>query len=90
MVDVLAKKDLTNEGLSMTEALDMIQDVLPKLSCKQVYNCFKRTFLPNNKSVLKSIPVVAQSTTTKRSVIIVVQNSSGTGAKTASLISFDS
>ena len=65
VVDVLARKDRLNEGFSMAEALDMIQCVLQKLSCKQVYNCFKLTVLPNNKSVLKSTPVVAQSTTTK-------------------------
>ena len=51
----------------------MIQYVLPKISCKQVYNCFKLTVLPNSKSVLKSTPVVVQSTTTKRSCIILVQ-----------------
>jgi hypothetical protein len=32
VVDVLARKDRANEGLSMAEALNMIQDVLPKLS----------------------------------------------------------
>jgi hypothetical protein len=46
---VLARKDSVNEGLSVAEALDMIQDVLPKLSREQLYNCFKQTVLHNNK-----------------------------------------
>jgi hypothetical protein len=73
VVDVLARKDRANEGLSMAEALSMIQDVLPKLSREQVYNSFKRKILAKNKSVLKAKPVVAQSTTTKRSGITVGQ-----------------
>ena len=74
LVDVLARKDHANEVLSMTEALDIIQYFLTKISCKQVYNCFKITVLPNSKSVLKSTPVVEQSNTTKRSFIILVQH----------------
>ena len=73
VVDVLARKDCANEVLSMAEALVMIQDVRPKISRKQVYNCFKQTFLPNNNSILNSTPVVTQITTTKRSGITVVQ-----------------
>jgi hypothetical protein len=41
VVDALTRKDRANEGLSMAEALGMIQVVLPKISHEQVYNCFK-------------------------------------------------
>ena len=59
VVDVIDSKNPENEGLVIAESLYMIQDVLPKLSCNQVYNCFKIIVLPKNKSVLNSTPVVA-------------------------------
>lgn len=57
----------------MAEAFKMIQDLLSKLSLKQVYSCFKQTVFPNKKSILKLTPVVAQNTTTNWSGITVVQ-----------------
>ena len=36
VVDLIARKDRSNEGLSMAEALEIIQDVLTKLYLKQV------------------------------------------------------
>jgi hypothetical protein len=73
VVDVIVRKDHANEGLSMADALGMIQDVLPKLTHRQAYNLLKHMMVPNNKYVLKSKLVVAQSTTTKRSGIIIGQ-----------------
>jgi hypothetical protein len=73
MVDVLAQKDSANEGLSVTKALDMIQYVMSKISRQQACNSFKRTVLPSNKGTLKTKPVVAQSTSTKRSGITAKQ-----------------
>ena len=90
VVDLIARKDRANEGLSMAEALEIIQDVLTKLSLNQVYNCFKRTILPNNKSVLKSTTVVSQRNTAKNLVLQWSRNSFGSYATTESLIEFDS
>ena len=58
----------------MAEALDIIQDVMPKISRQQVYNTFNQTLIPSNKGILKTKPVVAQITKTKQSDIAVKQN----------------
>ena len=77
MTDILRRADRGNEGMDRREAIDTLQDLFPdraltRASCSRVLT---RSILnhPDNKGLLKKKPVVAQSTTTKRSAITFVQ-----------------
>jgi hypothetical protein len=70
-VDVLARKD--RAGLTMAEGIDLIQEILPKLTRVQAQRSFLRTIQPKNKHFLNQNLVVAQGTTTKRTGITAEQ-----------------
>ncbi len=71
--DVVRRADRGNEGKSRREAIDLIIEANPELSFQQASNYFDRTFKKLHKDVIKSKPVKAQKTTSKRSMITVEQ-----------------
>ena len=73
MTDVIRRADRSNEGMNRAEVIDTIQDMHPehhlsRATCSRVLtsHILQHT---DNKGLLKRKPVVAQSTTTKRSAI---------------------
>ena len=71
--DVVRRADRGNEGKSRREAIDLITEVKPELSFQQASNYFDRTFKKLHEDEIKSKPVKAQKTTSKRSMITVEQ-----------------
>jgi hypothetical protein len=78
MTDVIRRADRGNEGMNRAEAINTIQDMHPerhlsRATCSQVLTLSHILQHTDNKGLLKRKPVVAQSTTTKRSAIIYEQ-----------------
>ena len=73
VVDILAWKDHTKEGLKMAENIDLIEDIMLKLSHIQSQKIFLCTIQPNNKNLLKQKLVLVQGTMAKRTGITVYQ-----------------
>lgn len=72
IVDVLVRKDRVNRGVGVTGALDLLEEMHPDLTRKQLDQAFRRTVRPAFSGRLTK-PVVAQATTTKRTAITVFQ-----------------
>ena len=53
VVNALARKDRSNEGLMMAENIYLILDIFPKLSRVQAQRSFVCTIQPNNRHLLK-------------------------------------
>jgi hypothetical protein len=49
VADVLVRKDHGNNGATPSEALDMINDLHPKLSREQARDYFRKTLKPNHR-----------------------------------------
>jgi hypothetical protein len=62
-----------NEGANSQEAVDLVQELDPKLKQEHARHHLSRTFLKGNTSIVKAKAVAAQQTTTKRSNITVPQ-----------------
>jgi hypothetical protein len=71
--NVMAHKDQANEGAKYQEAVDLVQELYPKLTQEQARHHLSRTLLKGDTSIVKAKAVVAQQTTTKRSNITVPQ-----------------
>jgi hypothetical protein len=71
--NVLARKDRANEGANYQEAVDLVQELDPKLTQEQARHHLLRTLLKGDTTIVKAKSVVAQQTTTKRSNITVPQ-----------------
>jgi uncharacterized membrane-anchored protein len=69
--NVLARKDRSNEGANYQEAVDLVQELDPKLTQEQARHHLSRTLLKGDTSLVKAKAVVSQQTTTKRSNITV-------------------
>jgi hypothetical protein len=69
--DALARLDRSNDGLDLSGAIDLVQDISPHLSRTQARQTFSRTIRPNHPNILKPKTMTAQATTTKRSAITV-------------------
>jgi len=74
-VDVLARRDHGNNGATMKEAIDIIQDISDGTIKTRVsaHRHFSRTITKNFKHIIKQKPVVAQATTMKQCAITVDQ-----------------
>ena len=72
IVDVLVRKDRVNRGVGVTGTLDLLEEMHPDLTRKQLDQAFRRTVRPAFSERLTK-PVVAQATTTKRTAITVPQ-----------------
>ena len=72
IAQVLARKDRANDGASATEAIDLVQELNPKINRVAASRHLARTLAPKNPEI-KIKPRVAQATTTKRSNINVQQ-----------------
>jgi hypothetical protein len=72
---VLARADQENDGLSLKEAVDMIQELKPDITCKGACRQIIRYVLPVNvqASVLKKSAQKVQATTSNRTNINMVQ-----------------
>jgi uncharacterized membrane-anchored protein len=64
--NVLAHKDRANEGSNYQEAVDLVQELYPKLTQEQDRHHLSRTLLKGDTSIVKAKAVVAQQMTTKR------------------------
>ena len=73
VADVLVRRDRGNKGSNKSEAINLVQDLLPHPSRIQAGQYFTTTIIPKHHTVLKSRTVKAQATTTKRSAITVEQ-----------------
>jgi hypothetical protein len=71
--NVLARKDHANKGVNVQEAIDLVQELDPKLTYDQSRFRMTWTLLKGDKSIVKAKTTVAQQTTTKRSNITVNQ-----------------
>jgi hypothetical protein len=69
--NVVSRKDRANEGADYQEAVDLVQELDPKLTQEQARNHLSRTLLKRDTSIVKANAVVAQQTTTKRSNVTV-------------------
>jgi hypothetical protein len=69
--NVLACKDRENEGAKYQEAVDLVQELDPKLTQEHARHHLSRTLLKGDTRIVKSKAVVAQQTTTKRRNITV-------------------
>jgi hypothetical protein len=69
LLTVMARKDHANEGLTMSECIDLMQEVLPHLSRTQTQRSFVRTVQGKYKDVPKKKLVFTQGTITKRTGI---------------------
>ena len=72
LVDTMRRRDRGDDGMGRKESIDMLQDLRPELSRRQVSNQFDRTIRPKYSDVLTGI-VKAEATTSKRSQITVAQ-----------------
>ena len=73
VADVLVRRDRGNKGSNKSEAINLVQDLLPHPSRIHAGQYFTTTIIPKHHTVLKSRTVKAQATTTKRSAITVEQ-----------------
>jgi hypothetical protein len=71
--DVLCRADRGNEGYTRKEAVDMIQDLKPRMNRKQASRSLTMHVIHSHPDVLKQKVVKAQSTTTKQTAITVPQ-----------------
>jgi hypothetical protein len=71
--NVLARKDRANEGANYQDAVDLVQELDPKLTQEQARHHLSRTLMKGDTSIVKAKAVVDQQTTTKRSNITVPQ-----------------
>ena len=70
IVDVLVRLDRANEGVGIKQAVDIVGEMCPELSSKQITNAlFKLRKTNLNFRRLTRKPVAAQATTTKRTGI---------------------
>jgi hypothetical protein len=73
VADVLARKDLVNEGALPAEAIDRVQELDPTLSRDQARQYLHKKLIPAHPKKLKLKPRVAQAISTKRSGITLSQ-----------------
>lgn len=73
VADVIRRADRANDGKTVGETIQIVQDLVPKLSRKQASNSLKRTIRRHHKDVLTKTAVVAQGTTTRRTAITLGQ-----------------
>jgi hypothetical protein len=71
--NVLAHKDRANEVANFQEAVDLVQQLDPKLTQKQARHHLSRNLLKGDTSIVKATSAVTQQITTKRSNITVPQ-----------------
>jgi len=72
IVGVLIRKDRANEGASVGEAVDILEQMCPEYSRKQLDLAFRRTVRPQYSERMTN-PVAVQATTTKRTAITPAQ-----------------
>jgi hypothetical protein len=76
IVDVLIRKDRANEGASVGEAVDILEQFCPEYSRKQLDQAFRRTVRPQCSERTRldmTDPFAVQATTTKRTAITPTQ-----------------
>lgn len=73
LCQVAIRADRANEGLTPADIITKIQRMQPELSERQAANHYSRSFLKKHKGRLKSKPVKAQKTTSRRSQCTVAQ-----------------
>ena len=73
VADVLARRDRSNKGCDMSEAVDLVMELTEVGSRKRAYQHVKKVILPNYGEVVKKKTVVAQKTTTNRTQITIKQ-----------------
>jgi hypothetical protein len=73
ILDALACLDRAKDGLDLSGAIDLVQDISSHLSRTQARQTFSRTIRPNHPNILKPKTMTAQATTAKRSAITVPQ-----------------
>ena len=73
VAEVLAQKYQANDGLDMSEAVDLVMELNEEATRKQAYQHIKRCIMPNFSHVIKPRVVAAQKTTTSRTQITLVQ-----------------
>lgn len=73
LCQVAIRADRANDGLTPADMIAKIQRVQPELTEKQAANHYSRSFLKKHKGKLKSKPVKAQKTTSRRSQCTVAQ-----------------
>ena len=75
IVHVLTRCDRANKGKSPSEAISLVQEVVPELSRRQASQILHRTILktPEAQKLLKPRPLKAQATTTKTCAITIEQ-----------------
>jgi hypothetical protein len=71
--NVLAHKDRANEAANYQEAVDLVQELDPKLTQEQSRRHLSQTLMKGDTTIVKAKSVVAQQTNTKRSNITVPQ-----------------
>ena len=54
-VDVLRRRDRGNDGMTNSEAIDMVHDLMPSLSRQQASQGFHRTIRPGHSSELSNV-----------------------------------
>jgi hypothetical protein len=69
----MAWKYRANEGLTVAEGIDLVQEVQPHLSRKQAQIIFVKTVQGRNTDVLKNRFVLAQGTPMKQTGITIPQ-----------------
>ena len=72
IVDVLIRKDRANEGASVGEAVDILEQMCPEYSRKQLDQAFRRTVRPQYSERMTD-PFAVQATTNKRTAITPAQ-----------------
>jgi hypothetical protein len=73
VADVVVRCDRGNDGKTPSELIDVIEDLKPDLSRKQISDSWNRTGKQRHLDQIKPNPVKAQATTTKRCAITVGQ-----------------
>jgi hypothetical protein len=71
--NILARKDRANEGTNYQKAVDLVQELNPKLTQEQAQHHLSWTLMKGDTIIVKAKEVVAQQTTTKRINITVPQ-----------------
>ena len=70
VADVLIRKDRVNQGVGVRGAVDILQEMHPEYTRKQLDQAFRRTVRPIYSERLTNL-VAVQNTTTKRTAITV-------------------
>ena len=73
IAEVLARKDRANDGLDISEAIDLVMELNENVTRKQAHQHIKRCLMPNYAHIIKPRVVAAQKTTTSRTQITLVQ-----------------